>query len=148
MNLYATQQSVFAYLTTEADFAVYDTDYPDAMDEPVSDNGYKVAYAVVRFNDAVKVPQQGAVGGARHDEMYSLVDVLCVAQTPEEAREVAYGPDGVADILTGWAPADAGELSRESGGQVFVRGDGTGTVPRRYIAICSFRALVNMTIDE
>ncbi len=148
MNLFATQQSVFAYLTTEADFAIFDTDYPEVQDEPVSNNGYPAAYAVVRFNDAVKIPQKGAVGGARHDEMYSLVDVLCVGPTPEDARELAYGPDGVADILTGWAPADAGELSRESGGQVFVRGDGTGTLPRRFIAVCSFRALVNMVVDE
>ena len=148
MNLFATQQDVLAFLTAQADFAVYDTDYPEVADEPVTPNGYATAYAVIRFNDAVKVPQYGSVGGARWEEMYSLVDVLCVGPTPADARDLAYGPDGVADILTGYVPVDAGELSRESGGQVFVRGDGTSTLPRRFIAVCSFRTLVNMIVDE
>lgn len=148
MNLYATQQDVLAYLTDQADFAVYDTSLPAVIDEPGSDNGYMDGYVVLRFNDAVKIPQKGAVGGARWDEMYTLIDALCVGATPEEAREIAYGTDGAADILTGYTPVDAGELTRQSGGQVFVVGDGTATAPIRYIARVSFRAVVNTTIDE
>ncbi len=147
MDLYSTQQDVLNYLTTTGDFAVYDTNYPEVVDEPTV-NGYLDAYAVLRFNDAVKVPQKGAMGGARHDEMYSLVDALCVAASPEEARALAYGADGVADILTGYTPVGAGQLGRESGGQVFVRGDGTSTTPTRFIAMTSFRMLVHTIIDE
>lgn len=148
MDLFTTQQDVFNYLTAQADFAIYDTSLPGAQDEPLSSNGYMVGYAVMRFNDAVKIPQKGAFGGARWDEMYSLIDVLCVGATPDEAREVAYGIDGVADLLTGYTPVDAGQLTRQSGGQVFVVGDGTATTPTRYIARVSFRMVVNTTIDE
>lgn len=147
MNLYATQQDILAYLRAEADFEIFDTNMPEGDLEPTSDAGYAEGYATIRFNDAVKIPQFGAVGGARHDEMYSLIDVLCVAPDPDEARAIAYGQDGVADILTGYAPVDAGELTRQSGGQVFVRGDGTATKPTRYIAMVSFRMIVNTTTD-
>ncbi len=53
MDLYSTQQDVFNYLTAQGDFAVYDTDYPEVVDEPTV-NGYLDAYTVLRFNDAVK----------------------------------------------------------------------------------------------
>lgn len=147
MNLYATQQDILTYLRAEADFEIFDTNMPEGDLEPTSDSGYPEGYATIRFNDAVKVPQFGAVGGARHDEMYSLIDVLCVGPDPDEARAIAYGVDGVADILTGYQPVDAGELTRQSGGQVFVRGDGTATKPTRYIAMVSFRMLVNTTAE-
>lgn len=146
MNLYATQEDILAYLKAEADFEVFDTNYPDGDREPTSDSGILEDYAVIRFNDGVKIPQIGAVGGARWDEMYTLIDVLCVAADPTDARSLAYGVDGVADILTGYVPVDAGQLTRQSGGQVFVRGDGTATKPTRYVAIVSFRVLVNTTI--
>jgi hypothetical protein len=145
MNLYATQQDIFAHADTE--FAVYDTNFPEVAQEPLV-NGYLEPYVVLRFNDAVKVPQRGNVGGARHDEMYTLIDALCVAADPAEARDLAYGPNGVADYLTGYQPVDAGPLTRESGGQVFVRADGTNTLPRRFIAVVSFRCAVNQVIDE
>lgn len=145
MNLYATQQDIYAFL--DATFAAYDTNFPEVKDEPMV-NGYLDPYIVVRFNDAVKVPQRGNVGGARHDEMYTLIDVLCIAADPNEARELAYGPGGVADVATGYQPVDAGPLTRESGGQVFVRADGTNTLPRRFIATVSFRCAVNQVIDE
>lgn len=144
-NLYATQQDIFNY--ADAEFPVYDTNFPEVQDEPTL-NGYMEPYIVLRFNDAVKVPQIGSVGGARHDEMYTLIDALCVAADPDTARKTAYGPDGFADYMTGYVPVDAGELTRESGGQVFVRGDGTNTLPRRFIAVVSFRCAVNQTIDE
>jgi hypothetical protein len=146
LNLYATQQDIFAFV--DAEYATYDTNFPETADEP-NTNGYLEPYVVLRFNDAVKVPQRGgSVGGARHDEMYTLIDALCVAADPDEARKLAYGPEGVADYLTGFVPVDGGELTRESGGQVFVRADGTNTLPRRFIAVVSFRCAVNTTIDE
>lgn len=145
MNLYATQQDILTFADTH--FVVFDTNYPEAAQEPTL-NGYAEPYVVLRFNDAVKVPQKGSVGGARHDEMYTLIDALCIAPDPDSARELAYGPNGVADVLTGYQPVDGGPLTRESGGQVFVRGDGTNTLPRRFIAIVSFRCAVNQTIDE
>lgn len=149
MNLYATQQSIYAFLTTEADFPVFDTIVPEAGsgEEPVDNAGYLEPYVVVRFNDSVKVTRQGSFVGARADELYSLVDILCIAADPTEAREIAYGTDGVSDILTGFIPTDGGELTKAGGGQVFVASDGSGQRPTRFIARVSFRYAVNMQID-
>lgn len=146
-NLYATQQSIWNHLVAEADFAVFDTNYPEGDLEPTNDAGVLEPYAVLRFNDAVKIAQKGAVSGARNDEMYSLVDILCVAGSPEEARDLAWNLDGVNDILLGFVPTDGGELNKSGGGQVFAIGDGSGTRPTRYVARCSFRYLINMTQD-
>lgn len=145
-NLYATQQSWLAHL--QAEFPTYDTNLPEVKDEPTSANGYYEPYVVMRFNDAVKVQTGGSFGGPRHDEEYTLVDCLCVAADPDEARELAYGDGGVRDVLTGYVGVDAGPLEKSGGGQVFTVGDGTSTKPTRYIARVSFRAQVNMTIDE
>lgn len=147
-DLYTTQQAIWNYLVAEADFQIFDTNFPEGEIEPRTDAGTLDPYAVVRFNDSVRVPRQGAVGGARYDEMYSLVDVLCVAGSPEEAREIAYGLDGVNDILLGFVPTDAGELTKAGGGQVFVQADSTGTRPIRYIARTSYRYLVNMSMTS
>lgn len=147
-NLYATQQDWLTYLRNEADFEVYDTTIPEVENEPRSNNGYMEAYAVMRFNDSVKLPTKDVVGGARHDEKYTLIDVLCVAADPDDARQLAYGPDGVIDILEGYVAVDAGELNKSGGGNVFTINDGTSTKPTRYIARVSFRAAVNMVVDE
>lgn len=150
MDLYSTQQDILTYLSTNADFQVIDTEIPQAgsATEPVTDTGYPMAYAVVRFNDAAKWPLGAAVGGPRHDDMYSLVDVLCVGPTPDEARDVAYAIDGVMDILTGYSPTGGGPMNKSGAGQVFVIGDGTATLPCRYVARVSFRYPVNTVINE
>ena len=144
MNLYATQQDVLAYLTTNLGAPVFDTDYPAVQDEP-SVNGVMSPYVVLRSNDALRIAGNGAFGGSRHDEMYTLMDVLCVAASPQGARELAYGAGGVADVLTGYAPIDAGPMDRAGGGQVFVAVDGTGARPSNFIARVSFRMLVNVS---
>jgi hypothetical protein len=108
-------------------------------------------YAVLRVNDALRTPASykgGSVGGARHEEMYTLFDVLVVGHSPTAATSVAYGDNGVADLLVGYTPVDAGPLERAGGGQVFVVSDGTGARPTNYVARVSFRCNVNMIIDE
>jgi hypothetical protein len=77
--------------------------------------------------------------------MYTLFDVLCVGHSPEAARRLAYGPAGVAEVLVGYQPVDAGTLNRAGGGQVFVAVDGTGARPSNYIARVSFKCQVNTT---
>lgn len=151
MNLYATQTDVFNYLSTNLGAPVFHTDYPAAGDEPQGQNGVMATYAVLRVNDALRTTSSrrgGAVGGARHDEMYTLFDVLVVGHSPQAATELAYGPNGVADLLVGYIPVDAGPLERAGGGQVFVVGDGTVTRPTNYVARVSFRCNVNLIIDE
>lgn len=145
-DLFTTQQDILNRLKTlfGADI-VFDTDYPAPEFEPMDTNGVTLkTYMVVRFNDSVKNIRGGGFGGARYDELYTLVDVLVVGATPERARTLAYGANGVLDRMVGYVPVDAGEMNKHGGGQVFVASDGTGARPAQFIARCSFRLSVNM----
>ena len=144
----STQETIRAYLATEAGVVVYDTEFPQVKDEPM-DNGVPVAYIVMRSNDTIAPATGGSFGGARFGDHYTLLDFLVVAATPDEARELAFGPDGVNDILIGYRPdANSGEMTKRGGGQVFTSGDGTAARPSRYISRCSFRLSVNLQITE
>lgn len=148
MNLYATQTDVFNYLSTNLGAPVYHTDFPASGDEPLGQNGVMATYAVLRVNDALRTPASrkgGSLAGPRYDEMYTLFDVLVVGHSPQAATALAYGAAGVADLMVGYTPTDAGPLERAGGGQVFVVNDGTGARPTNYVARVSFRCLVNMT---
>lgn len=143
-DLYVTQNIVMVHLQNETGAVSYDTDYPDIADEP-TENGVLVPYNVVRSNSPNRQPDGEAVGGARWDEQYSLIDVLSVAASPAEARDLAYGIDGVADVLLGFKPDDStGPMNFTGGGAIFVAGDGTASKPRRFIARCSFRFQTNL----
>ncbi len=152
LNLYATQQDVLLHAQTAlAPTQVYLTDYPSAEVEPFGENGVMSAYAVLRVNDALRTTTSrkgGNIGGPRYDEMYTLFDFLCVGSDGDAATLLAYGPGGVADVMQGYVPVDAGPLERAGGGQVFVVKDGTGARPSNVIARVSFRCLVNMVHDE
>lgn len=148
LDTYTTQALIMQHLATESGLVVYDTEFPAVKDEPMI-NGVPTAYCVVRSNDTIAPARGGSFGGARFGEYYTLVDILVVAPTPDEAREEAFGPDGVNDILIGWVPdSNSGEMTKRGGGQVFLGGDGTAARPSRYIARCSFRFSVNQTITE
>lgn len=151
LNLYATQMDVFNYMVTNLGIPVFHTDYPASADEPMGQNGVMATYAVLRVNDALRTTSSrkgGSIGGSRHDEMYTMFDVLVVGHSPDAATVAAYGPNGVADKLQGYQPVDGSPLDRAGGGQVFVRSDGTSARPANYVAMVSFRCNVNMIIDE
>lgn len=144
-SLFDIQNAVMAELEDGTGAATYDTDYPDVADEPTK-NGVLVPYLVVRSNSPNRVPTGGSFGGNRWDEMYTLIDVLAVAASPEECRRLAYGEDGVTDTLVGFKPGDdAGTLGLTGGGMVFVASDGTNSKPSRFISRVSFRCQVNLT---
>jgi len=150
LDLYATQQDVYAYAQANLAVQVFHTNYPSGELEPFGENGVMAPYAVLRVNDALRVVSTqngGSIAGARADEMYTLFDFLCVAPDGDTATLLAYGPGGVADTMQGFVPVDAGPLVRAGGGQVFVVNDGTGARPSNVIARVSFRCQVNMIQD-
>ncbi len=152
LNLYATQQDVLLHAQTAlAPTQVYLTDFPDSESELPGLNGVAAPYVTLRVNDALRTTATsagGAIGGSRYDEMYTLFDFLCAAPDPNSSTLLAYGPGGVADVMQGYVPVDAGPLERAGGGQVFVVRDGTGARPSNFIARVSFKCLVNMVHDE
>lgn len=143
-TLYAVQNRVMEYLEEQTGAATFDTDYPEVQDEPTQ-NGVLVPYLVVRSNSPNRVTGKGSFGGARWDEMYSLIDVLVIAASPEECRELSYGEGGVTDTLVGFVPtADCGEMALTGGGMVFVASDGTNVRPTRFVSRISLRFPVNL----
>ena len=146
LDLSATQESILAHLqqiTGGFAFPVMDTDVPTA-ETLLRINNRVQSYAVIRFTDAVPLARGMSFGGARHSEMTTNVDLLCIAATPAAARAVAYGPSGAVNFLTGFKPVDAGPLYKRGGGQVFEVSDALGK-PAAFIARASFGCLVNMT---
>lgn len=146
MDLRSIQAAIFNHAVTEFG-SVFEVDLPDAMDEPTT-NGVLDAYVVIRFNSPNPTAGDEAFGGARHDGRYTLVDMLAVGATPDDATDLAYGVGGLTDTFNGFKPtADSGEM-KDGGGTVFVRSGDTASKPRRFIAHVSFRLAVNLTIDE
>jgi hypothetical protein len=138
------QDAVMAFLEQETGAPSYDTDYPDAKDEP-TENDVLIPYNVVRSNSPNRTPDGEGFGGPRWGEEYTLIDVLSVAASPDEARDLAYAADGVSDVLLGYKPNDdSGQLTHTGGGMVYVAGDNTASKPRRFIARNSFRLQTNL----
>lgn len=144
LDIYSIQNAVMAELEASVAEYVKDTDWEDVSDVPTV-NGVLSAYHAVRSNSPNKQPGGDAFGGARHDEMYTLIDVVSAAHDPDTVRLIAYGAGGVMDILTGFKPsADAGAMHPTGTGSVFVRGGDTSVRPRLFYAISSFRLSVNL----
>lgn len=149
LDIYAIQNAIIEELEDASGVFTKDTDWEDATDVPTDGSGLLQSYHAVRSNSLNRTPDGGSFGGPRHDEMYTLIDVVSVAYDPDEVRKIAYGPDGVMDILTGFKPtADSGTLYPTGSGSVFVRGGDTQVRPRAFIAISSFRLQANLVIDE
>lgn len=146
MDLHAVQQDIKNYLEQEVGLVVYDTAIPSTNDEPSTSDGIPTSYIVIRFSDSWP-SGSGSLGGARLDEMYTIIDVLVVSPDPGESREIAYGADGVKDILTGYTPIDSGEMSSKRGTRSYVVGDGTTAKPRRFISTVSFSVPINTIAD-
>lgn len=146
MDLRSIQAAILTHAETEFG-QVFEVDLPDAIDEPTT-NGVLDAYVVVRFNSPNPTAGDESFGGPRHDGRYTLVDMLAVGATPDDATDLAYGPGGLTDTFNGFKPSDdAGEM-KDGGGTVFVRSGDTASKPRRFIAHVSFRVPVNLVIDE
>lgn len=140
LNTFATQKNIFDYLVAEIPWNVIDAEIPDA-DNIHDVNGTITPYVVVRFSDMLKASGQNSFGGGRQDGYYSLVQVLCVADTGLHALELA---SLVNAKMIGYTPdANSGPLEKDFGGGSYTI-KGVNTKPSAFVSISAFRYLTNM----
>jgi hypothetical protein len=85
----------------------YDTEVPDGVTPPVSGTLVK-PYGVVYFGGPVRTGTDRHLTSSRNDTNTGFCTVQIVAQRAGDVRSVA---DRVTDLMTGYIPPDAGEMT-------------------------------------
>lgn len=136
LNLLAVQDEITAKLR-ELPQSVYETAAPEDSKLPFDANGILLPYIVVEFADMYDSLANGGIISSIYDVKESYIVVLCIGPTERSARQVA---QEVRTKLTGFIPADAGELVLSGGGQAFTLANQRSN---RYVAELAFRFPVN-----
>ena len=136
LNLLAVQDSIVTKLNELAQ-DVYETTAPDDSKLKFDANGMVLPYIVVEFADMYDNPTASGIVSTKYDVKTSYIVVSCVGPTERSSRQVA---QVVRDKLTGYSPADAGELTLAGGGFSYTVAD---IKPNRYVAEIGFTFPVN-----
>jgi hypothetical protein len=136
LNLLAVQDSIVTKLNELAQ-DVYETTAPDDSKLKFDANGMVLPYIVVEFADMYDNPTASGILSTKYDVKTSYIVVSCVGPTERSSRQVA---QVVRDKLTGYSPADAGELTLAGGGLSYTVAD---IKPNRYVAEIGFTFPVN-----
>jgi len=136
LNLLAVQDEIAAKLR-ELPQTVYETSAPEDSKLAFDANGFLLPYIVVQFADMYESTQPGGIVSSTYDVKTSYIVVQCTGPTERSARQVA---QVVREKLTGFIPADAGEMILAGGGTSY-------TVPspkvNRYVSELAFMFQVN-----
>jgi hypothetical protein len=136
LNLLAVQDDITAKLR-ELPQDVYETSAPDDSKLKFDTNGMVLPYIVIEFADMYDSPDAAGIISTKYNLKTSYVVVSCVAPTERSARQVA---DVVRSKLTGYSPADAGEMSLAGGGLSYTVAD---SKPNRFVSELGFTFPVN-----
>jgi hypothetical protein len=136
LNLLAVQDEITDKLRELAQ-DVYETSAPDDSKLKFDTNGTILPYIVVEYADMYQAIGASGIVSSKYDVKTSYIVVSCVAPTQRSARQVA---EVVREKLTGFIPADAGELKLSGGGATYTTPD---SKPNRYIAELAFTFPVN-----
>ena len=136
LNLLAVQDDIIAKLR-ELPQDVYETTAPDDSKLRFDVNGMVLPYIVVEFADMYDNPAETGIVSTKYNVKTSYIVVSCVGPTERSSRQVA---QVVREKLTGYSPADAGELTLAGGGLSYTAAD---IKPNRYVAEIGFTFPVN-----
>lgn len=136
LNLLAVQDEITAKLR-ELPQDVYETSAPDDSKLRFDANGTVLPYIVVEYADMYDAVGASGILSSKYDVKTSYLVASCIGPTERSARQVA---GLVRDKLTGFIPADAGELKLSGGGVAYT---GQDPKPNRYIAEIAFTFPVN-----
>ena len=141
LDLIAVQDQITAELETMAQ-DIYVTAVPDDSKVKHGANGLFLPYVVVLFADVKEAASGNGITSVRHNPGISYCVAQAHAPTERAARQVA---NIVRDKLTGFVPADAGEL-RLSGGRTYATVE-NNAVPKKYISEVAFTFIVNTVVS-
>jgi hypothetical protein len=137
LDLLTIQDDITARLR-ELPQDVYETAVPDETKLRFDANGIILPYIVIEYSDMYEMPGANGILSTRIDTKMSYAVVSCVGPTERSVRQVA---NLVRDKLTGYVPADAGEMKLAGGGVSY-------TMPEsklnRYMNELSFTFPVNI----
>jgi hypothetical protein len=136
LNLIAVQDEITSKLNELAQ-DVYETSAPDDSKLRFDDSGMILPYIVVEFADMYESAQAGGILSSKYDVKTSYIIASCIAPTERAARQVA---GLVREKLTGFTPADAGEMVLAGGGVSYAAQDAK---PNRYVSELAFTFPVN-----
>jgi hypothetical protein len=134
LDLISVQDSIMIHLETT--FPAYKIEQDSVLDNEsiLKVNNRVKPYMVVRWHGLRRSTNEASVAGVRHDSYISGFDVIAVAPTPRQAREIL---NMVMDELTGWKVADLYPLTPNGGSDLIVVND-YNAKPHLYLAINTF----------
>ena len=143
LNVYASQQNIFDYVTAQIPWEVVDGEIPDNETVQMV-NGIVKPYVVMRFSDMLAASGQNSFGGPKSDGYYSLFQAICVGPSAKSAREL----QSLCNLkLIGYQPdANAGPVTKDFGGGAMTI-KGVNSTPSFFVSIAGFRFLTNMQAE-
>lgn len=136
MNLIAVHDQITAKLK-ELPQEVYETAPPEDKRLLFDPSGLLMPYIVIQHSDMYPVGFGNGITGAKYDNAQAYCLVVCVGPTERSVRQVA---DLVRDKLTGFSPADGGELRFAGGSTEYATAE---TKQNRYTTELGFVFPVN-----
>jgi hypothetical protein len=136
LDLLSIQDEITAKLK-EIPQDVYETTAPDDSKLKFDPSGMILPYVVIEYSDMYPGIERGGIISSRYDVGRAYAIVSCVGPTQRSARQVA---NVVRDKLTGFIPADAGEMVPSGGSISYTEADAK---PNRFVAELSFTLPVN-----
>lgn len=135
---YSIQATIKQFAIDNINWYVTSGNVPDAKSLRYND-GVLDPYVIIRFSGMLPTSRGYSFNGALYDEYYSYFDVLCVAATDDEARELASVVDR---LMIGKTFPNTGEMRVQAGGGLFAISLDTQH-PLAFIAINAYRYSLN-----
>lgn len=136
LDLLAVQDEITAKLR-EVPQDVYETAAPEDSKLKFDTSGIVLPYIVIEFSDMYESGITGGIISSKYDVAESSVIISCVGPTERSARQVA---NVVREKLTGFIPADAGELKLFGSARYFT---GADSRTNRFVSEMAFTFPVN-----
>ena len=134
------RNAIKARVATIPGMVVFEDEIPDNETVPTTSSGKLKPYVVLYFTEPARSARGRGIVSTRHDTNM----MLCTAQViAGDTNAANLQIDNVRDVLTGWYPPDAGEMTLY-GGSAYSRKGGT-VAPTEYVRETVFRFPCNLT---
>lgn len=133
------EADILAVLRAGTNIEWHDSEMPEDSTLVVT-NGLFSPYGVVYFGGPVRTGTDRSLVSTRHDlnQMYCTVQI-----NAPRAAEAKLLKDAAVDLLNGYRPPEAGELSLE-GGMGYSRNSSSNELPTVYVREIGFSCVMNL----